>query len=77
MRRLVTDAVSVGYYSLTLSTALISPFISSFVADISPPPTLFEQSLKTTTLNHRFMIFNFLDFIIDFSPCQDIWKKIA
>ena len=52
----ITGAEPVGYYSLALSTALISPFTLSLTAVITPPTALLKQTLYATTLNHRFCL---------------------
>ena len=42
------------------SSALISPFTPDLPAAIPPSATLFEVNARVTTLNHRFVVFNFV-----------------
>ena len=42
------------------SSALISPFTPDLPATIPPPAALFEVNARVTTLNHRFVVFNFV-----------------
>lgn len=42
------------------SSALISPFTLDLPAAIPPSAALFEVNARVTTLNHRFMVFNFV-----------------
>ena len=42
------------------SSALISPFAPDLPAAIPPSATLCEVNARVTTLNHRFVVFNFV-----------------
>ena len=52
---LVTGALPVVCYSLSLSDALISPFTNPHTAAIPPSATLCKLIWKATPLNHRFI----------------------
>ena len=70
---LITGTAPVGYYLLSLSTALISPFTWKCGTGFPPSPALWSQCLKVTTLNHRFRFFSCCHDFITLKPkCQQV-----
>lgn len=63
--------VTVDYYLLTLSIALISPFALISATVIPPPTALFEPHKKVTTLNHRFILFYYTNILC--AICQEVF----